>query len=108
MIEKLYAIVDRRLPIGDQAAQLFHAGVDLALLADGAERQALLDWHARSNTIVLLEAPGPDDLRGLMDRSASLHRVGFVEPDLGNALTAIAFAPCDAARRLCRPYRLAF
>jgi hypothetical protein len=58
------------------------------------------NWHRTSNTLVLLAAP--DELRlGWLYADAvagGLHAIAFHEPDLGGALTAVAFEP--AAHRL--------
>jgi hypothetical protein len=62
--------------------------------------QLAADWHAHSNTLVVLAAPDELALHWLGDdaESAGLRLTRFYEPDLGGALTAVAFEP--SARRL--------
>ena len=57
-------------------------------------------WHSDSNTLVLLAVPDELALSWLWAdaRSSGLDCVAFHEPDLGDALTALALEP--AARRL--------
>ena len=52
-------------------------------------------WHTVSNTVVLLAAPDEAALRSvqLLARAESIRAVGFYEPDLGDALTAVALEP---------------
>ena len=58
------------------------------------------DWHACSNTLVLLSAPDELSLTWLADDAGreGLRVVAFHEHDLGGSLTAVALEP--AARRL--------
>jgi len=57
-------------------------------------------WHKHSNTLVVLAAPDELALHWLSQDAASagLRLSRFHEPDLGGALTAVAFEP--AAGRL--------
>jgi hypothetical protein len=57
-------------------------------------------WHSESNTLVLLAVPDELALCWLRDDAtdAGVRCVAFHEPDLDNALTALALEP--AARRL--------
>ncbi|WP_390889930.1 peptidyl-tRNA hydrolase [Dactylosporangium aurantiacum] len=84
------------LPPGIQATQATHAALDFAV----AHPDTFRDWHAGSNTLVLVAARDEDALDRLrVAASAAGHRhVGFREPDLGGALTALAVEP--AAYRL--------
>jgi Peptidyl-tRNA hydrolase PTH2 len=82
------------LPPGTQACQLAHAALDFAVTYPDIVGR----WHRTSNTLVLLAAPDEPRLADLCRAAAGLTLVAFHEPDLGGALTAIAFEP--AARRL--------
>jgi hypothetical protein len=69
--------------------------------------ELLADWHARSNTLVVLAVEDePALLRLERDAHDGGYRVAaFREPDLGYALTALALEP--AGRRLVRRVSLA-
>ncbi len=73
-----------------------HAALGFAIAHPGL----LARWHALSNTLVVLAAPGELELEWLCRKAAEpgLRVVRFNEPDLDGALTAAAFEP--AARRL--------
>ncbi len=79
------------LPLGAQACQAAHAALDFAVIFP-AETS---DWHATSNTLVLLAVP--DELAlGWLCRDAELASLRVIrvhEPDLGHALTAAAVEP---------------
>jgi hypothetical protein len=66
------------------------------------------DWHAVTNTLIVLAAPDELSLGWLChDAVAAGLRVSrFYEPDLGGALTAAAIEP--AGRRLVSRFPLAF
>lgn len=109
-MDKLYVVVDGRLPPGDQLAQAMHAALDLALGGGSHKRVAdLLAWNVTSNTLVVLEAPDEASLRQLAAEAdrCDLDHALFTEPDLGGQATAVALAPGELAKRLCRGYRLA-
>ncbi len=91
------------LPSGTQACQAAHGALDFAVTHPDLTR----DWHATSNTLVILAAPDELALGWLCSdaEAAGLRHVRFYEPDLGDALTAAAFEP--AAARLLRALPLA-
>jgi hypothetical protein len=80
-----------------------HAALDFSL----SHFAVVDDWHAASNTLVVLATP--DELalgRLCFDAEAAGFRLArFHEPDLDGALTAVALEP--AARRLVRHLPLA-
>jgi hypothetical protein len=93
---KLYIIVLASLRAGLKAAQACHAL--RAFVAEHPELDAA--WYATSNNLVVLQC---DELPPLAD---ALEAQGFAvsrfhEPDLGDALTAVAVEP-KARRRLAR------
>lgn len=73
------------LPVGLQAAQAAHAGLELAV----AHSELLPHWDG---VLVLLSAADELELCWLLDRAIrdELHPVAFYEPDLGHELTAVA------------------
>jgi hypothetical protein len=87
------------LPPGTQACQAAHSALDFAI----AYPAVTGDWHASSNTLVVLAAPDELSLGWLCDDAAAagLRVVRFHEPDLGGALTAAALEPA-AARLISR------
>lgn len=101
---KLYLVTRRDLPPGARAAQLCHA------LREFVERHQDEDraWFEASNTLVLLEAEDEGALSRLALAAAAskVPAAEFREPDLDDALTAIAIGP--SGRKLVRELRLAF
>ena len=94
---KLYLVAREDLSPGRRAAQLCHA------MRAFAERYPALErtWFERSNTLVLLEV----DASSLDRLTTALRRRGdpvapFYEPDLDDALTAIATLARDLTRGL--------
>lgn len=91
------------LPPGVQAVQAAHAALDFAV----RHPELTSGWHEASNTLVVLAAADELALCWLLDdaRRRQLVAVPFHEPDLGDALTAVALEP--QAARLCSKYPLA-
>lgn len=56
------------------------------------------DWHEQSQTLILLSAPHEDALELYQERlwAMEYRYIGFREPDLSDALTAIAAEPAAA------------
>ena len=105
MAEKLYVVVREDLPPGPQAIQAMHAARQFLEKFPRLEQE----WFDTSNHLALLSVRDEGALRGLASR-ASIHRIrhtGFHEPDLGDTLTAVAFEPGRASRRLLRDLELA-
>lgn len=98
--EALFLVTRSDLPPGAQAAQAAHA------LREFVDRHPDKDaeWHETSNTLVLLTVSSEPELETLLDHAQDL-RIScswFYEPDLENALTAIALEPGEKSIRLCR------
>jgi Peptidyl-tRNA hydrolase PTH2 len=87
-----------------QVCQAAHAALDFAV----THSRVLSDWHAASNTLVVLAVPDELSLGWLCDdaTAAGLRIVRFHEPDLGGSLTAAALEP--AGHRLVSRLPLAF
>lgn len=88
---KLYVIVRADLSPGSQAVQAAHAMREFA--AEHPDVEA--EWHAKSNTVVMLSAVGEVHLDYLLAQAKlrSVEATGFREPDLANSLTAICVGP---------------
>ena len=105
MAEKLFLITRADLPPGAQAVQAAHAFREIV------ERHPRIEgeWYKKSNTIALLAVRNEQELLALlrMARDREIPHALFREPDLSSQLTAIALAPCEQARRICRSLKLA-
>lgn len=100
---KLYIVVRSDLPAGAQCAQACHALRAFVAAHPTIDRE----WFETSNNLVVLQAPGLDDVARLLRRAQgdSLPVAAFHEDDMGGELTAIALGP--AARRLVSSLPLA-
>ena len=103
--QKLYVLTRNDLSPGQQAAQLLHAQREFTEQYPEEDRK----WYRESNTIVLLAAKDENHLRRLVEKAGRLNinLAAFYEPDLNNALTAVAFGPCENTASLCRGLPLA-
>ena len=103
--DRLYIVVRADLPAGSQMAQAIHA----AFLFSQEHPDLTGLWHRDSQYLVVLAAPSEQALHDLSFKA--LHRgiphSVWSEPDMGNELTALAFAPGNQARRLCANLPLA-
>lgn len=94
------------LDVGAQACQLAHA------MREFAERYPEIEgqWYRESNAICFLVVPSGAELLELLEKAESedIKYAPFHEEDLDNALTAVAFAPSLASRRLLAQIPLAF
>lgn len=100
-MDKLRLVTHAALPSGAQASQLVHATAEFFYHHNDEARA----WYEQSNTVVLLEALGERDLHALVRlvRAAKVH-----EPDLNNALTALAILPSSGGNKVTRKLPLAF
>jgi siroheme synthase (precorrin-2 oxidase/ferrochelatase) len=101
---KLFLVSRQDLAPGLRAAQLCHA------IRAFTEEHPTVDreWFTTSNTLVLLETVNEEELRRVVSsvRAEGIPVSEFLEPDLGDALTAIAVSP--RGRHLLRRLPLAF
>jgi peptidyl-tRNA hydrolase len=103
--EKLYLITRADLAPGAQAVQAAHA-----LQQFNAEHPDVAQaWFKESNYLALLAAPDEARLARILMKAErrGLRASAFREPDFGDALTAIALAPCSESRALTRDLPLA-
>lgn len=101
---KLYIVVNRKLPAGLQIAQSVHAFQEFA----SEHPEVTASWHKNSNYICVLSTH-EDGLFDLLDKAQDkeIKHSCFFEPDLDDALTAVAFEPSGASRKLLRKLPLA-
>lgn len=98
-MEKLYIVTRRDLPPGPQAVQSCHAALQFAM----EHPEMTARWFGDSNYLALLSVPNEEALQRLLAKAKKrgLRYSIFQEPDLGNAVTAIALEPGDLSRRVC-------
>ena len=79
------------LTAGYQVAQTAHAVANFARF----DSDAFIRWHSHSQFLVALQTPCSDTLEELLTRAVTvgLRVFPFREPDVGDSLTAVAFAP---------------
>jgi len=85
-VQKLFVLSLSDLPVGLAAAQAVHAALEWAIAVGTDEVRR---WMADSNTVVLLSAP--QDTLDMMSALPGAHP--FVDPDLGEEKTSLAFSP---------------
>jgi len=93
------------LSSGYQTAQVAHVVAEFALQLP----EVASTWHRLSNSLIVLEAENAAQLSELQEKALSLgiKVVEFREPDLGDEITALAFAPGAETRRLLSNLRCA-
>lgn len=96
--EKLRVVSRRDLNISIQAVQSAHAAIDFQHQYPFESTE----WHKKSNYLAFLTVSNEEELIKLTTKAILLgikHTI-FREPDIGNQITAVAFEPSDAARKL--------
>ncbi len=96
-VDRLYLVTRSDLEPGPQAVQAAHALREFAALHPELDKH----WYTTSNTLAFLAAKDETSLEKLIEKATAkgVACAPFREPDLDNALTAVAFAP-DARRIL--------
>lgn len=89
--DKLYLVTREDLPPGSQAVQAAHALRAFVAVHPEVDQH----WYRTSNTLAFLAAKDEESLWALLNKAdqLGLPTAPFYEPDLGNALTAIAIGP---------------
>lgn len=83
-MKRLYVVVRSDIPPGLQMAQACHATREFGLLHPGVDV---------GDNLVVLHASSEDELNRLLESALDVCAVApFREPDVGNQLTAVAFA----------------
>ncbi len=96
--QKLRVVTRRDLSLSYQAVQSGHAAIDFQHEHPVEARE----WQKQSNYLAFLTVADEQALIKLISKAILLgikHTV-FREPDIGNQITAVAFEPTDAAKKL--------
>ena len=96
--QKLRVVTRRDLHISTQAVQSAHAAIDF----QHDHPEVASQWQTKSNYLALLTVADEEALIKLITKAILMgikHTI-FREPDLGNVITAVAFEPTDAAKKL--------
>ena len=95
---KLRVVTRRDLDIAHQAVQAAHAAIDF----QHQHPVEASDWHKVSNYLVFLTVEDENGLDKLITKASLLgiKYTVFREPDMGNQITAVAFEPGEASRKL--------
>ncbi len=100
-MNKLYVVVRTDLPMGAQLAQLGHAVAGFAVRFPNHTEA----WHEGPNNIVVLEAADESALIDIIDKlgrrpaCADAKRCVVQEPDLADAITAVAIEGTPAVAK---------
>ena len=78
--------------------QSAHAAIDF----QHAHPMEASKWQSKSNYLALLTVENEEELYKLLERAEirGIKHTIFREPDIQNQITAIAFEPSDASRKL--------
>lgn len=81
------------LSTGYQIAQISHVTAEFIL----AQPEISKNWSLTSNSLIALEATNAEHLSQLLEQAKALNitTVEFREPDMGDEITALAFAPSE-------------
>lgn len=96
--QKLRVVTRRDLSLSYQAVQSGHAAIDFQHEHSVEARE----WQKQSNYLAFLTVANEEQLIKLISKAILMgikHTV-FREPDIGNQITAVAFEPTDAAKKL--------
>lgn len=87
-----------------QAVQSAHSALQFAV----AYPQLTKEWNEISNYLVCLAVKDIQELKGLIKNveNSKLRFSTFIEPDLGNEITAIVIEPSKETQRLVSTYPL--
>lgn len=94
--QRLYTVVVGELSCGRKSAQAIHAVVEFAL----RDPKSFQEWHDQGNYALVLEVPTFEALEVLKAQAReACHEVHeFLEPDLGDRMTALTFKPSPAVQ----------
>ena len=103
--DKLYIITRKDLSPGYQGVQSQHAAFEFAIQHPEITRE----WHAVSNYLCFLSVVNEDELYSLISQAKDqgIRLSVFREPDIDNAITAIALEPGEKSKALCSRLSLA-
>ncbi len=97
-ISKLRVVTRRDLSLPTQAVQSAHAAIDF----QHAHPKEASEWQTKSNYLALLTVANEEELYKLSEKAAirGIKYTIFREPDINNEITAIAFEPSDASKKI--------
>lgn len=104
-MDKLYVVVRSDMSVGYQMVQSAHAVAKFTIENPDVSRE----WHEVSQYMAVLSVPDEDTLLNFARRAdrRGILTSAFVEPDLNDEVTAVAFAPGDRSKRLLANLKLA-
>lgn len=96
--EKLYVVTRQDIDPGYQAVQAAHSAIQFQ--HDYPEIAKL--WHEHSKYLACLSVKDENSLIDLIKKAdkKNIKYSVFIEPDIDNQITSVAFEPSDATRRL--------
>lgn len=96
--EKLRVVTRRDLPIAYQAVQAGHAAIDF----QHEHPEIAKEWQTKSNYLAFLTVADEAQLIKLITKAVltGIKHTVFREPDIDNQITAVAFEPSEASRKL--------
>ena len=96
--QKLRVVTRRDLPIPYQAVQSGHAAIDF----QHQHPVEAKEWQTQSNYLAFLTVADEAELIKLISKAilSGIKHTIFREPDINNEITAVAFEPSEAAKRL--------
>ena len=97
-VQKLIVITRRDLSPGYQAIQSAHAAIEF----QHEHPEIAKEWNTNSKYLIFLSVENEEELQSLLQKIQikDLKYSVFLEPDIGNQLTAIALEPTDKSYRL--------
>ena len=103
--DKLYIVVRADINPGLQCAQIAHTAFGFSLKYP----EETLNWYNNSNYIAILNCNNEEYLRKLIDKSIvkNIKHYVFVESDLDNQITAVAFEATISSKKMCSNLKLA-
>ena len=104
-ITKLIIITRRDLTPGSQAVQAAHAAIEFQY----EHPEIAQEWNTNSKYLVFLSTENEDSLKEFIEKAKQReikHSI-FVEPDMGDQITAVALEPTQMAQKLCSSLPLA-
>lgn len=96
--EKLRVVTRRDLSIPYQAVQAGHAAIDF----QHEHPEIAKEWQTKSNYLAFITVADEEQLIKLITRAilSGIKHTVFREPDINNQITAVAFEPSEASRKL--------
>ena len=103
--DKLYVITRQDLVAGYQGVQAMHAAIQFGF----EHLDIYTEWYNNSNYLAFLATKDETSLTDLIKQAEehSIRYSVFREPDVDNAITAIALEPGEKTKRLCARLPLA-